>query len=31
MEATIKNMNKEVEQKEKENKESQRRWVSIVL
>jgi len=28
MEATIKNMNKEVEQKEKENKELQRRWVN---
>ena len=28
MEATMKNMNKEVEQKEKENKELQRRWVN---
>lgn len=28
MEATIKNMNKEIEQKEKENKELQRRWVN---
>ena len=28
MEAMIKNMNKEVEQKEKENKELQRRWVN---